>query len=184
MTVTITAEHVYKEPVEVVAATHLAKFPNDHDPNIVVCNTVERSKTTDGRNYTKRVALVRNVLPSVLRRTKSLQVDHFEMEEECWWDKKKREFQVQSENRSVKDWIDMREHSVYLPHKQNANWTQFDQVGTLTVKGLGRIGTVIEIFGQKFLSVGAQRGIKITEALMAEKSKRLTSLWYSEFLFA
>ena len=70
MTVTITAKHVFKEPVEVVAATHLGKFPNDYDPNIVACNTVERKKTNDGKNYTKRVALVRNVLPSLLKQVR------------------------------------------------------------------------------------------------------------------
>lgn len=68
MTVTVTAEHVYKEPVEVVAATHLTKFPNEHDPNILSCSVIERRVQDDGRTYTRRVAAVRNVLPHLLRR--------------------------------------------------------------------------------------------------------------------
>ena len=63
----------------------------------------------------------RNFLNCFLQ-TKSLQLDHFEMEEECWWDRKKRVFQVQSENISLKDWIDMRESSSFTPHQHNANW--------------------------------------------------------------
>lgn len=184
MTVTVTAEHVYKEPVEVVAATHLSKFPNDYDPNILSCTVLEKKITTDGRHYTRRVACARNVLPTLLRRSESLQADHFEIEEECWWDKKKRTFSVKTENRCLKDWFDMKESSTYTPHQQNPSWTQFDQTGTFTVHGLGKIGNIIELFGKRFLDIGAQHGIKITEALMAEKSKRITSLWYSEFLFA
>ncbi|KAK7070398.1 PRELI-like [Halocaridina rubra] len=184
MTITVTARHVYKEPVEVVAATHLSKFPNEYDPNILSCATVEKNKTKDGRIYTRRIASTRNVLPLILRRTESLQADHFEVEEECWWDKKHRKFDVKSRNLSLQEWFDLRESSTYSPHKQNPNWTQFDQEGTVVVNGLGRVGTIIEIFSKKFLSVGAQRSIKITEALMAEKSKRLTSFWYTEFLFA
>lgn len=184
MTVTVTAEHVYHEPVEVVVATHLTKFPNEYDPNIISCSIIERKRDKDGRHYTKRVAAVRNVLPSILRRVETLQVDNFELEEECWWDRRLRKFNVETHNLSVSHWITMREASVFTPHQQNPNWTQFEQEGTITVHGLGKFGCLIEMFSKRFLSAGAQHGITITEKLMAEKSKRLTSLWYSEFLFA
>lgn len=68
MTVTVKAEHVYQEPVEIVAATHLTKFPNEYEPNILSCNVLEKRRDRDGQTYTKRVAAVRNVLPSILRR--------------------------------------------------------------------------------------------------------------------
>ncbi|XP_050692082.1 PRELI domain-containing protein 2-like [Eriocheir sinensis] len=184
MTVTVTAEHVYQEPVEVVAATHLTKFPNEHDPNILSCNVVERKPQEDGRAYTKRVAAVRNVLPDLLRQVKSLQQDELMVEEECWWDWKTRKFDVKSRNLSASDWITLSENSSYTPYTHNTNWTKFEQEGTITVHGLGTLGYFIEMFSKRFLSAGAQRSIAITEKLMAEKAKRITSCWYSEFLFA
>lgn len=184
MTVTVTAEHIYQAPVELVAATHLTKFPNEYDKDIISCNVIERNTDKEGRLYTKRVAAVRNVLPTFLRRVSSLQVEKLELQEECWWNRKKRTFDVESQNLSVSDWVTMKEASTYKPHHQNPNWTQFNQEGTITVHGLGRIGSLIELFGKRFLSVGAQRGITITETLMAERSKRFSRVWYSEFLFA
>ncbi|XP_071526450.1 PRELI domain-containing protein 2-like [Panulirus ornatus] len=184
MTVKVKSEHVYQEPVEIVAATHLTKFPNEYDPNILSCNVIEKRRDRDGRTYTKRVAAVRNVLPTILRRVESLQVDNFEVEEECLWDRRFRKFSVRCRNLSVTDWVTLNEASLFEPHKQNPNWTHFEQEGTITVHGLGSLGSLIEIFGKRFLSVGAQRAISITEKLMAEKSKRIISFWYSEFLFA
>lgn len=184
MTVTVTAEHVYKEPVEVVAATHLTKFPNEHDPNILSCSVIERRVQDDGRTYTRRVAAVRNVLPHLLRRIKSLQQEQLMVEEECWWDWKSRKLDVKSRNLSASDWVTLLENSSYSPHSQNSNWTQFEQDGNITVHGLGTVGYLIEMFSKRFLSAGAQRSIGVTEKLMAEKTKRITSCWYSEFLFA
>lgn len=71
MTVTVTAEHIYQAPVELVAATHLTKFPNEYDKDIISCNIIERNTDKEGRLYTKRVAAVRNVLPTFLRRVSS-----------------------------------------------------------------------------------------------------------------
>ncbi|KAK8393540.1 hypothetical protein O3P69_006703 [Scylla paramamosain] len=157
MTVTVTAEHVYKEPVEMVAATHLSKFPNEYDPNILSCNVVECRVQDDGRTYTRRVAAVRNVLPQLLRRIKSLQCEQLMVEEECWWDWKSRKLDVKSCNLSASDWITLMENSSYSPYNQNPNW---------------------------FLNAGAQRSIAVTEKLMAEKANRIKSCWFSEFLFA
>ncbi|XP_042230200.1 PRELI domain-containing protein 2-like isoform X2 [Homarus americanus] len=153
MTVTVKAEHVYQEPVEVVAVTHLSKYPNEYDPNILSCAVLERKIDGDGQTYTKRVAAVRNVLPSIFRRVKSLQVDHFELQEESWYDRRLRKLSVRSHNISVSDWITMREASVYTPHQQNPNWTNFEQEGTITVHGLGRLGCLIEMFGKRCVMV-------------------------------
>ncbi|KAK8393539.1 hypothetical protein O3P69_006703 [Scylla paramamosain] len=184
MTVTVTAEHVYKEPVEMVAATHLSKFPNEYDPNILSCNVVECRVQDDGRTYTRRVAAVRNVLPQLLRRIKSLQCEQLMVEEECWWDWKSRKLDVKSCNLSASDWITLMENSSYSPYNQNPNWTQFEQKGTITVHGLGTVGCLIEVFSKRFLNAGAQRSIAVTEKLMAEKANRIKSCWFSEFLFA
>ncbi|XP_069960762.1 PRELI domain-containing protein 2 isoform X2 [Cherax quadricarinatus] len=149
MTITVRAEHVYHEPVELVAATHLTKFPNEYDSNIISCCVIERKRESDGCTYTKRVAAVRNVLPSLLRKVETLQVEHFELEEECWWNTKLRKLMVKSHNLSVSNWITMREASVFTPHQHNPNWTHFEQEGTVTVHGLGKLGYLIEVFSKR-----------------------------------
>ncbi|KAB7503079.1 PRELI domain-containing protein 2 [Armadillidium nasatum] len=185
MTVTINVHHIYHEPVENVAATHLAKYPNKYDPNVVSSNIVKNKLLSDGLRYTKRIAICRNVLPHFLRTVPSLNVDNVEIEEECTWNRKTRTFLVSSQNLTWNSWVIMKESSSYVPH-ENKNWTYFQQDGSITVNGLGKIGYILELFGKRFLTNGAYRSIKVTERLMAERTQsyfeKCFLFWYSEFI--
>ncbi|CAL4062161.1 unnamed protein product, partial [Meganyctiphanes norvegica] len=184
MTISVIKTHIYKEPVEVVAAAHLGKYPNEYDPNVISCTTVEKKKCDNGVAYTRRIAACLNVLPTILRKVEAVNVDHVEIEEECWWEHKKRLFMVEARNLTGTSLLTMAEVSTYQPHQENPNWTQFDQEGKLTIHGLGRLGYVIELFAYRFFSNGANRGITVLESLLADRSAKITAFWFSEFLFA
>ena len=67
MTITVEANHIYNEPVEIVAATHLSKYPNKYDPDVLACKTIER-KVSKTCSFTKRIAICKNILPNFLKR--------------------------------------------------------------------------------------------------------------------
>lgn len=169
MVYTFTFQHTYKYPWELVVHTHLTKYPTKKEPNIVECCTVEARKGPGTLFYLKMIVSCLNVLPSVFRKWKALDVDRVLYEEDCWLDIPNRTLKLVSRPLAFHDYAVMEESSIFEPDINQPNWTQFRQQGTVEIRGLGSMSWILERFSYAFLSKGARRNVVIMEELMQER---------------
>ncbi|XP_022249440.1 PRELI domain-containing protein 2-like [Limulus polyphemus] len=176
MVITLKIIHIFKYPIELVAETHLNKYPNDKEKNVLAVETVEKTQNKDGTLYIKRIAYCNNIVPFVLRQLSDLNKSVVHVEEQCWLNYLRRSLLIQSRNLTWTNYARLSEESYFQPVRENPQWTYFEQSGTVDIHGLGYLGCIIENFARKFLQKGIKKSLWIMEELLAEKA--------SEFRYA
>ncbi|XP_046460163.1 PRELI domain-containing protein 2-like [Daphnia pulex] len=164
-----TFQHIYEFPWELVTHTHLTKYPTEKEKNIVGTQITDAKKGPGNQIYLKIVVTCLNVLPSVFRKLKVLDVPNILYEEECWIDTKKRFAQLKSRPVGFQNYAVLTESSTFSQASENPNWTLFTQEGVIEMIGFGRMSWLIEVFATKFLTRGAKRNVSIMEELMKER---------------
>nr|KAF6448453.1 PRELI domain containing 2 [Rousettus aegyptiacus] len=181
MGVTVDVQQVYKYPFEQVVASFLRKYPNPMDKNVIsVITTEEKRDVSTGIIYRKRIAVCRNVVPEILRKSLStlvivgktvsiLKVPSIELEEESWLNPRERNMAIRSHCLTWTQYASMKEESVFRESMENPNWTEFIQRGRISITGAGFLNCILETFASTFLRQGAQKGIRIMEMLLKEQ---------------
>lgn len=175
MVVTMNISHVFKYPLEIVAQTHLTKYPTAKEKNVLNVDIVEK-KTEKGVEYTRRIATCLNVVPRMMRRLSGLNVDAIHIEEQCWMDKSERTLRLQSKNITFAKHARLHEESIFRPLVENPHWTWFEQTGIIEIHGLGPFGRVLEMFAHCFLQNGVKKSLRIMEELLTERARTRYSI--------
>ncbi|KAL2779150.1 PRELI domain-containing protein 2 isoform a [Daubentonia madagascariensis] len=182
MGVTVDVRQVYKYPFEQVVASFLRKYPNPMDRNVISVKIVEEKRDeSTGVIYRKRIAICRNVVPEILRKSSStlvilcwkkmsiLKVPNIQLEEESWLNPQERNMAIRSHCLTWTQYASLKEESVFQESVENPNWTEFIQRGRISVTGAGFLNCILETFASTFLRQGAQKGIRIMEMLLKEQ---------------
>ncbi|XP_028907446.1 PRELI domain-containing protein 2 isoform X1 [Ornithorhynchus anatinus] len=170
MGVTVDVRQVYRYPFDQVVSSFLRKYPNPMDKNVIAVKTVEEK--TDGSTgiiYRKRIAICKNVVPEILRKVSILKVPDIQLEEESWLNMQERNMAIRSQCLTWTQYASMNEESVFKESLENPNWTEFIQRGKISITGAGFLNCILETFASTFLKKGAQKGIRIMEALLQEQ---------------
>lgn len=172
MVISVDVSHVFKHPVEFVAKTHFSKYPNAKEQSVTKIDTlVHNLDISSGIDYRKRIATCTNVIPTVLRSIKILDVKAILLEEQAWMDPGNRMLRLKSRNLTWSEYANMWEESIFKPSEENPHWTKLEQKGVIDINGLGPFGRIIEIFAKSFLHAGVKRGLNIMEDLLKQQSQ-------------
>ncbi|XP_040262049.1 PRELI domain-containing protein 2 [Bufo bufo] len=176
MVAEVVASKVYCYPFQQVVTGYLNKYPTPLEKNVTAVTTVEEQvDPATGIVYRRRIATCSNVIPSFLRKFSILNLSNIYLEEESWLDMRARVMSLNSRCLTWAQYASMNEVSVYQESKQNSNWTEFSQKGTITITGAGYLNCVLEKFAQSFLKQGAKKSISIMERILEEKYGRPVS---------
>ncbi|XP_060566716.1 PRELI domain-containing protein 2-like [Ruditapes philippinarum] len=171
MVVTIDIQHVYKYPLELVAHTHFTKYPTEKEKFVKRIDVIEEKTDSDGINYRKSIAICENVIPKLLRKIGVLNEKAILLEEESWFNVRRKQLHLKSRNLTWCKYANLWEKSVFRSHDENPAWTIFEQHGSIDVHGIGPFGRVIEMFAESFLHSGVKRSISIMEDSLDERYK-------------
>ncbi|XP_042309772.1 PRELI domain-containing protein 2 [Sceloporus undulatus] len=170
MGVTVEAHKVYRYPFEQVVASYLRKYPSPMEKHVVAVKTVEeKTDSSTGIIYRKRIATCQNVIPHILRKISILKVSEVYLEEESWLNMQERIMSMKTRCLTWTEYATLKEESVFRESLENPNWTEFIQKGRISIKGAGLLNCFLEVFAQTFLNQGVKRGISIMEKLLQEQ---------------
>ncbi|XP_068133637.1 PRELI domain-containing protein 2 [Hyperolius riggenbachi] len=170
MGVAVDVKKVYHYPFHEVVSSYLNKYPTPLEKQVTDITTVEQlTDPATGIVYRRRIATCSNVIPSFLRKSGILKVSNVYLEEESWLDMKARVMTLKSRCLTWVQYASMNEESVYRECKDNPNWTEFSQRGTIAITGAGLLNCVLETFAQRFLKQGAKKSIAIMETMLRER---------------
>lgn len=169
MVVTIEIRKMYRYPFERVVDMHLNKYPTPLEEHIKGVKTVEEKKDSSGIIYRRRIAICNNVLPSILRKVCLMNVDDVYMEEESWLDEKRKTMNIQSRCLTWSQYATLQEVSIFRESTANPNWTEFWQMGSISVTGVGRLNRLFEHFAQSFFRRGVKKSVNVMEAILEQR---------------
>ncbi|XP_075065780.1 PRELI domain-containing protein 2 [Mixophyes fleayi] len=170
MGVMVDVKKVYHYPFQQVVTSYLNKYPTPLETHVTAIKTVEEKTDPEtGIVYRRRIATCNNVIPSILRKCNILKVSNIYLEEESWLDIKARAMTLKSRCLTWAQYASMNEESVYRESKENSNWTEFSQRGTISITGAGFLNCVLETFAHTFLKHGAKKSIAIMETILQER---------------
>ncbi|XP_063784188.1 PRELI domain-containing protein 2 [Pseudophryne corroboree] len=170
MGVAVEVQKVYHYPFQQVVASYLTKYPTPLETHVTAIKTVEENTDpATGIVYRRRIATCNNVIPSILRKCSIMKVSNIYLEEESWLDIKARVMTLKSRCLTWAQYASMNEESVYRESKENSNWTEFNQRGSISITGAGFLNCVLETFAQTFLKHGAKKSISIMEMILLER---------------
>nr|DBA30826.1 TPA: hypothetical protein GDO54_006762 [Pyxicephalus adspersus] len=109
------------------------------------------------------------VVNSYLNKFSILNVPNVYLEEESWLDMKTRVMTLKSRCLTWAQYASLNEESVYRECKDNPNWTEFIQRGTISITGAGILNCVLETFAYTFLKQGVKKSISIMETILQER---------------
>ncbi|KAJ8352454.1 hypothetical protein SKAU_G00239300 [Synaphobranchus kaupii] len=169
MVVTIEIRKMYRYPFERVVDMHLNKYPTPLENHIRDIKTVEEKKDISGIIYRRRIATCNNVLPNILQKVNLMNVDDVYMEEESWLDGKQKTMNIQSRCLTWSQYATLQEVSIFTESTANPNWTEFRQMGSISVTGVGRLNRLFEIFAQSFFSRGIKKSVQVMEVILEQR---------------
>ncbi|NXQ80668.1 PRLD2 protein, partial [Nyctibius grandis] len=164
----------------------LSQYPSPMEKHVTAVETVEeKTDSSTGIIYRRRIAKCQNVIPEILRKVTKrnvvkfykssisqvsvLKVPDIYMEEESWLNMQKRNMAMKTHCLTWTQYASLSEESVFRESSENPNWTDFTQKGRISVTGAGLLNCVLEAFALSFLKQGVKKGIKIMETLLQEQ---------------
>ncbi|KFQ23139.1 PRELI domain-containing protein 2, partial [Merops nubicus] len=155
----------------------LSQYPSPMEKHVMAVETVEeKTDSSTGIIYRRRIATCQNVIPEILRKVTAwrspvniLKVPDIYLEEESWLNMQKRNMAMRTHCLTWTEYASLSEESVFRESLENPGWTDFTQKGRISVTGAGFLNFVLEAFAQSFLKQGVKKGIKIMETLLEEQ---------------
>ncbi|XP_068265477.1 PRELI domain-containing protein 2 isoform X1 [Nyctibius grandis] len=123
MGVTVEVHRVYRYPFEQVVASYLRKYPSPMEKHVTAVETVEeKTDSSTGIIYRRRIAKCQNVIPEILRKVSVLKVPDIYMEEESWLNMQKRNMAMKTHCLTWTQYASLSEESVFRESSENPNW--------------------------------------------------------------
>ncbi|XP_068265479.1 PRELI domain-containing protein 2 isoform X3 [Nyctibius grandis] len=122
MGVTVEVHRVYRYPFEQVVASYLRKYPSPMEKHVTAVETVEeKTDSSTGIIYRRRIAKCQNVIPEILRKVSVLKVPDIYMEEESWLNMQKRNMAMKTHCLTWTQYASLSEESVFRESSENPN---------------------------------------------------------------
>ncbi|WAQ97346.1 S14L1-like protein [Mya arenaria] len=159
---------VYKHPFEIVMAAYQKRFPTcKMIPVFLGSDIINEYKSEDGAIHDVERRCRLNVdAPYLLK--KIVGVDHVIFIQKNCLDRRNRTLKIYARNESFSSRIVINETCTYTVHKENSDWTCFEQEASLDIKSFFGFENTVEKIAMKQYTQNIKKGKEVIEYYINE----------------
>jgi len=160
-------KHTYEHPWRDVSLASWKKYPNPARPDVLSVDILRRDFDPEtGILRTRRLLTMKMALPTWIEKIAGRGASQTYFLEDATIDARNNTMTLVGRNISFKNLIEVEETCVYTPHKDNNNWTFFEQTAKVTAFPWGVARKIEEFFCNSF-NKNAVKGREIMEDAIA-----------------